>query len=76
MAVVDCAAAWAAFTASVPTDNRLATLVTDSPASIICWMPRARWVSVRSRFWSLVTIWCTMRSMVSWLVSAAVDGST
>lgn len=36
MAVVDCAAAWAAFTASLPTDNRLATLVTDSPASIIC----------------------------------------
>ena len=54
----------------------LATFVADRPASIICRIPRARCASVRSCFWSLVTIWCTIRSMVSSLASAALDGKT
>jgi len=41
-ATLDFAAAWAAVTVSLPTDNFLATFDTDRPASIICWMPRAR----------------------------------
>ena len=74
-ATLEVAAVCAALTVSLPTDNFLATFVTDRPASIICWIPRARWASVRSRLWSLVTIWCTIRSIVSAAVSAAVAGS-
>jgi hypothetical protein len=74
-AMLDVAAVWAAFTVSLPTDS-LATFRTDVPASIICWMPRARWALDRSCFWSLVTIWCTMRSIVPAAVSAAVAAKT
>ena len=43
IAAADPAAVVAAFTVSRDTDSFLATFVADRPASIICWMPRARW---------------------------------